>query len=91
LEDGGRGGAARHFVFIAKGSTAEGSARMEEAHRKRLVGDEDLLLIQTLSEPLGKMMGGFIKYLRASGFTDRGYHGVAPTPRRPTTPKPRRR
>jgi hypothetical protein len=29
------------------------------------------------------MMGGFIKYLNESGFTDRGRHGVAPKPLRP--------
>jgi four helix bundle protein len=77
------------FVFVAKGSTAEVLARMRQAHRKHLIADADLLEIERLAEPLCKMMGGFIKYLRASGFTDRGRHGVGPSPRRPTLPKRR--
>jgi len=82
-----------NFVFIAKGSAAEVVARMEEAYRKNHVTQDDVDQIQKLAEPLGKMMGGFIKYLCASGFTDRGRHGAAPRPRKPSTPKrrPRRR
>ena len=76
-----------NFVFTAKGSVAEVVARMGEAHRKGHVTQEDLEQIQKLGEPLGKMMGGFIKYLSASGFTDRGRHSVAPKPRRPVSPK----
>lgn len=80
-----------HFVFIAKGSAAEVEARMEEGHRKGHVTDPDLARIKALAEPLCKMMGGFIKYLSASGFTDRGRHGSAPRPRRPTARKRRAR
>jgi four helix bundle protein len=75
-----------NFVFIAKGSAAEVVARMEEGHRKGHVADRDIAQIRELAEPLCKMMGGFIKYLRASGFTDRGCHGSAPRPRKPGTP-----
>jgi hypothetical protein len=57
---------------------------MKQARKKSLVTDTDLARVEQLSEPLGRMMGGFIKYLRATGFTDRGRHGIAPTP-----PKPR--
>ena len=77
------------FVFTAKGSTEEVVARTRQAHRKRLISDEQLLRVEQLGVPLGKMMGGFIKYLSASGFTDRGRHGVAPTP--PRTGNRRRR
>ena len=76
-----------NFVFIAKGSTAEVMARTQQAHRKGYITDQDLRQILDLGEPLGKMMGGFIKYLRASGFTDRGCHGVAPRPPRPAKPR----
>ena len=79
------------FVFIAKGSTAEVVARMEEAHRKGHITDADLSQIQQLSDPLCRMMGGFIKYLSASGFTDRGRHFVAPRARKPVDPKRRAR
>jgi four helix bundle protein len=80
-----------NFVFIAKGSAAEVVTRMERAHRKGHVTKEDVAHIQQLAEPLCKMMGGFIKYLSASGFTDRGRHGVAPRPRKPSGPKRRSR
>ena len=71
------------FVFIAKGSTAEVMARAKEARRKNLISEEQVARVEQLGVPLGKMMGGFIKYLTESGFTDRGRHTVAPKPRRP--------
>ena len=72
-----------NFVFTAKGSTEEVIARTQQAHRKRLITDDQLATIRQLGVPLGKMMGGFIKYLNATGFTDRGRHSVAPRPPRP--------
>jgi four helix bundle protein len=80
-----------NFVFISKGSAAEVVARLQEAHRKGQIAAEDLAPIERMAEPLGKMMGGFIKYLCASGFTDRGRHTVAPRPRKPAKPPRRRR
>jgi hypothetical protein len=71
-------GMANKLEFISKGSVAEVVCRVKQAHLKRHITDEQLAHIVTLGEPLGKMMGGFIKYLYASGFTDRGRHGVAP-------------
>jgi four helix bundle protein len=68
------------FVYTAKGSVEEVVARMRQARKKELVTETDLQRIEALAEPLGRMMGGFIKYLRATGYTDRGRHGVAPTP-----------
>ena len=78
-----------NFVCISKGSLEEVIKRMRQAHRKQLVTDNDLSIVM-LGEPLGKMMGGFIKYLRASGFTDRGRHNVAATPPKPMHKPPRR-
>jgi four helix bundle protein len=72
------------FVFTAKGSLAEVIVRTRRAQKKGLVSESDAARVEALGEPLGKMMGGFIKYLRASGFTDRGRHRVTPSP-----PKPR--
>jgi four helix bundle protein len=72
-----------HFVSIAKGSLEEVIRRTRQARRKELVEDRHARRIEELGEPLGKMMGGFIKYLQSSGFTDRGRHTVAPKPRRP--------
>ncbi len=73
-----------NLVYTAKGSLEEVVARTRQAVRKGLITDADLARVEELAEPLGKMMGGFIKYLRASGFTDRGRHGIRPSP-----PKPR--
>ena len=72
-----------NFVFTAKGSTEEIITATQQAHRKRLISDDQLARVVQLGVPLAKMMGGFIKYLAASGFTDRGRHSVAPTPPRP--------
>ncbi len=72
-----------NFVTTAKSSLQEVIARTRQARRKQLVSDADLAVVETLGEPLGKMMGGFIKYLHNSGFTDRGRHSVAPKPPRP--------
>ena len=77
-------------MFTSKGSIAEVIARMKEARKKNEITDTQLAQVIELGEPLGKMMGGFIKYLAASGFTDRGRHSVAPTPRKPIAPKRRR-
>jgi len=55
-----------NFVFTSKGSLAEVIVRMREAHEKRLVTDQDLAIVTELGEPLGRMMGGFIKYLHGS-------------------------
>jgi len=72
------------LVCTAKGSLEEVITRLRQAQKKGLVSETDVARIEELGLPLGKMMGGFIKYLRASGFTDRGRHAVAPSP-----PKPR--
>jgi four helix bundle protein len=69
-----------NFVNTAKGSLEEVVSRIRQAQKKGLVTDADLSRVEEFAIPLGKMMGGFIKYLRGSGFTDRGRHHVAPTP-----------
>ena len=72
-----------NFVFTAKGSTAEVISRMRQARGKQLISEEQLARVVELGVPLGQMMGGVIKYLSESGFTDRGRHRVAPRPPRP--------
>ena len=75
-----------NMVFTAKGSVAEVITRMKQARRKNHITDEQLGEVIALGEPIGRMMGGFIKYLAATGFTDRGRHWVAPKPPKPTAP-----
>ncbi len=75
-----------NFVAISKGSLEEVRNRTRQAYRKRLVEEHHLNHIEELGEPLAKMMGGFIKYLQSSGFTDRGRHCAAPRPPRKRSP-----
>ncbi len=76
-----------NMVFTAKGSVAEVITRMKQARRKNHISDEQLAQVIELGEPIGRMMGGFIKYLASTGFTDRGRHSIAPKPPKPTNPQ----
>jgi four helix bundle protein len=71
FEQGSDEAFAKYLVY-AKGSVAEVVTRLHEAHLKRYVTLEELTLRVTMGEELGKMLGGFIKYLRRCGFKDRG-------------------
>jgi hypothetical protein len=46
--------------------------RLSRAAERGEVAAEDISALENLAEPLGKMFGGFIKYLKRSGFKDRG-------------------
>jgi four helix bundle protein len=62
------------YLFIAKGSLGEVLALLARAGRKHCLTAEDLKSLAAQGDTLGKMMGGFIKYLRRSDFKDRGRH-----------------
>ena len=64
-------GFAKYLVY-SKGSIAEVMRRLRRAADKHAVRSVDLPPLEAMAEPLEKMIGGFIKYLRNSGFTDRG-------------------
>jgi four helix bundle protein len=61
-----------NYVYIAKSSLGEVLARLASARSKRWITDEDFAAPAAMGNDLGKMMGGFIKYLARSGFKDRG-------------------
>jgi four helix bundle protein len=61
-----------NFVSYSKGSVGEVIMRLHSAHQKRLVTDQELADCVRMADELSRMMGGFIKYLRRSGFKDRG-------------------
>jgi len=65
-----------NFVGYAKGSLAEVLKRLKKAHYRGLVTADELNTLLEAGEELGKMLGGFIKYLRKSDFKDRGSHSV---------------
>jgi len=64
------------YLFDAKGSTAEVVTRLNAAYRKHYITHDELVERIRLGEELGRMLGGWIKYLARSGWTDRGRHGV---------------
>ncbi|MEP6915085.1 MAG: four helix bundle protein [Acidobacteriota bacterium] len=63
-----------HFVTHAKGSLAEVLARLKQAYFKHYITADELNARLAAGEELGKMLGGFIKYLRKCSWTDRGSH-----------------
>ena len=61
-----------NYLVYAKGSVAEVLSRLYSAKVKRYITQDELNERVAIGEALGKMLGGFIKYLRRSGFKDRG-------------------
>ena len=60
------------FLYYSKGSVAEVMRRLRRAAARGDVAGADVDALSALAEPLGRMLGGFIKYLKQSGFKDRG-------------------
>jgi hypothetical protein len=59
----------------SKASLAEVLKRLKHAYFKRRISKDVLEERVSEGEELAKMLGGFIKYLRRSGWNDRGSHG----------------
>jgi four helix bundle protein len=60
------------FLYYSKGTLAEVMRRLRRAAANGQISREDLATLDSKAEQLGRMLGGFIKYLRQSGFKDRG-------------------
>jgi four helix bundle protein len=60
------------YLYYSKGSIAEVMRRLRRASSKGDVDTHDVAQLHEAAETLGKMLGGFIKYLKRSGFKDRG-------------------
>ena len=60
------------YVYRSKASVAEVIGRLKRGLRRRLVSPEEIAVVEPMGEELGRMFGGFVKYLEASGFKDRG-------------------
>jgi four helix bundle protein len=71
FEQGSDDGFARYLGY-SKGSVAEVMRRFRRAAARGEVDMAEVATLDALAEPLGKMFGGFIKYLKRSGFKDRG-------------------
>jgi four helix bundle protein len=77
VEEGFEQGTDRAFaryVTISKGSLGETIGHLKRAHRKGHISADELKARVDMGETLGKMLGGFIKYLHRSDFKDRGRH-----------------
>jgi four helix bundle protein len=61
-----------NFLTYSKGSLAEVLARLKQAHFKKYVTADELGDRLMAGEELGRMLGGFIKYLRRSDWRNRG-------------------
>jgi four helix bundle protein len=81
MEEGFEQGTDRAFanyLTYSKASLAEVLARLRSAANKRYITAEELAARATMGEELGKMLGGFIKYLRRCDWKDRGRFGSRP-------------
>ncbi len=61
-----------NYLNYSKVSLAEVLGRLEQAHLKRHLTTEELRTRAAMGEELGKMLGGFIKYLRGCDWKKRG-------------------
>jgi len=60
------------FLYYSKGSTAEVMRRLRRAAANGQVRRDDVETLAPRADRIGRELGGFIKYLRRSGFRDRG-------------------
>jgi four helix bundle protein len=60
------------FLYYSKGSIAEVMRRLRRAAARGNVDPREVALLGESAETLGRMLGGFLKYLKRSGFKDRG-------------------
>ena len=64
-----------NFLVHSKASLAEVLKRLKHAYFKRRISKDVLEERVSEGDELAQMLGGFIKYLRRSGWNDRGSHG----------------
>lgn len=78
IEEGFELGTDRAFakyLSTSKGSIGEIIGHLRRARRKGYVTAADLDRLIPAAEEIGRMLGGFIKYLRECDWKDRGRHG----------------
>jgi four helix bundle protein len=60
------------YLYYSKGSLGEILARMRQAYEKKYIKEEEWRDLKAKGQELGRMLGGFIRYLARSNFKDRG-------------------
>jgi len=77
IEEGFQQGSDRAFaryLIIAKGSLAETVGHLQRACGQGYISAAAVKPLVREGDELGRMLGGFIKYLHRSDFKDRGTH-----------------
>src|SRR5689334_9564849 len=73
------------YLYYSKGSVEEVMRRLKRAASNDLVPAADIRALEPMADSIGKQLGGLIKYLKKSGFKDRGRyridHPVAGSPK----------
>ena len=64
--------ALAHYLYTSKGSIAEVVVRLKGAKRRGWVTATEWADLASQGEEIQRMLGGWIKYLDASGFKNRG-------------------
>lgn len=67
-----------NYLTYSKASLAEALKWLKKAYFKKYITQDELESRLAAGEELGKMIGGFIKYLRRSDWKDRGSHNKQP-------------
>jgi four helix bundle protein len=60
------------YLYYSKGSVEEVIRRMKRAASRELVPFDSVARLEQMGDPISKQLGGLIKYLKRSGFKDRG-------------------
>jgi len=72
------------FLYYSKGSIAEVMRRLRRAAAKGIVPREAVAQLEPKADGIERQIGGLVKYLRTSGFKDRGRFRASQL--RPRTP-----
>jgi four helix bundle protein len=64
--------AVANYLYIAKGSVAEVVTRLKSAQRRGCLTAEECAQCATAGDEIGRMLGGWIKYLARCDWKDRG-------------------
>jgi four helix bundle protein len=63
-----------NFLYMAKGSVAEVVTRLKSAQRRGWLTAEECNQCAAMGDEIGRMLGGWIKYLARCDWKDRGRH-----------------
>jgi len=75
------------YLYYSKGSVEEVVTRLKRAAPRESVSDDAVARLEQMAELVCKQLGGLIKYLKRSGFKDRGRFRSEQNARRPSQSK----